>query len=153
DAVSLHLAVTPETEGIVDRRLLGLLAPHAIFVNTARGALVDEDALAELLEAGAIGGVGLDVLGTEAAPANPPALTAPPAVRPPLASACPVCSSTLSPTTCVSPGRIPTWPETKTKPPAAIACEYGAPWKGAGAASVRMACFSVIPLSSIVVSR
>ena len=37
----------------------------------------------------------------------------------------------------MSPGFRPSWPETKTKPPAAIACEYGAPWKGAGAASVR----------------
>jgi phosphoglycerate dehydrogenase-like enzyme len=77
DAVSLHLAVTPETEGIVDQRLLGLLAPHAILVNTARGALVDEVALAELLEAGAIGGAGLDVLGTEPPPAAHPLLAAP----------------------------------------------------------------------------
>lgn len=77
DAVSLHLAVTPETEGIVDRRLLGLLAPHAILVNTARGALVDEDALAELLEAGAIAGAGLDVLGTEPPSASHPLLSAP----------------------------------------------------------------------------
>ena len=37
----------------------------------------------------------------------------------------------------MSPGFRPSWPETKTKPPAAIACEYGAPWNGAGAASVR----------------
>src|SRR5207244_6026309 len=54
DVVSLHLAHRPETERLVDRRLLGLLQPHAILVNTARGALVDEAALAELLDAGAI---------------------------------------------------------------------------------------------------
>ena len=77
DAVSLHLAVTPETEGLVDRRLLGLLPPRAILVNTARGALVDEDALRELLEAGAIAGAGLDVLGTEPPPAGYPLLSAP----------------------------------------------------------------------------
>jgi phosphoglycerate dehydrogenase-like enzyme len=77
DAVSLHLAVTPATEGIVDRRLLGLLPPHAILVNTARGALVDEQALAELLEEGSIGGAGLDVLRTEPPPPTHPLLSAP----------------------------------------------------------------------------
>ena len=74
DVVSLHLAHAPETEGIVDRRMLGLLQPHAILVNTARGALVDEHALAELLEAGAIRGAGLDVLGTEPPPEDHPLL-------------------------------------------------------------------------------
>jgi len=77
DAVSLHLAVTRETEGIVDRRLLGLLPPHAIVINTARGALVDEHALAELLEAGRLGGAGVDVLGTEPPPPTHPLLSAP----------------------------------------------------------------------------
>jgi D-3-phosphoglycerate dehydrogenase len=77
DVVSLHLAVTPETEGIVDRRLLGLLPPHAIVINTARGALLDEHALAELLEAGKLGGAGLDVLGTEPPPPTHPLLHAP----------------------------------------------------------------------------
>ena len=71
DVVSLHLAHTPETEGIVNRRLLSMLRPHAIVVNTARGALVDETALVELLEAGSIGGAGLDVLGSEPPPADP----------------------------------------------------------------------------------
>jgi D-3-phosphoglycerate dehydrogenase len=77
DVVSLPLDHRPETEGIVDRRLLGLLQPHAILVNTARGALVDEAALAELLEAGAIGGAGLDVLGAEPPPADHPLLSSP----------------------------------------------------------------------------
>ena len=77
DVVSLHLAHTPETEGIVDRRLLSMLQPHAIVVNTARGALVDETALVELLEAGSIGGAGLDVLGSEPPPADHPLLSAP----------------------------------------------------------------------------
>jgi phosphoglycerate dehydrogenase-like enzyme len=80
DVVSLHLAHHPETEGIVDRRLLGLLQPQAILVNTARGALVDERALAELLEAGAIRGAGLDVLGAEPPLPEHPFLTCPRAV-------------------------------------------------------------------------
>ena len=74
DVVSLHLASRPETEGIVDRRLLSLLQPHAIVVNTARGALVDEAALAELLQAGAIRGAGLDVLSAEPPPEDHPLL-------------------------------------------------------------------------------
>lgn len=77
DIVSLHLPHLPETEGIVDRSLLALLRPQAILVNTARGALVDEQALADLLETGAIGGAGLDVLATEPPPPDHPLLSAP----------------------------------------------------------------------------
>jgi phosphoglycerate dehydrogenase-like enzyme len=77
DVVSLHLAARPDTEGIVDRRLLGLLPPGAILVNTARGALVDEQALADLLASGAVGGAGLDVLTVEPPPADHPLLAAP----------------------------------------------------------------------------
>jgi phosphoglycerate dehydrogenase-like enzyme len=77
DVVSLHLAPRPETERIVDRRLLSLLQPHAILVNTARGSLVDEAAVADLLERGAIRGAGLDVLGTEPPSRDHPLLTAP----------------------------------------------------------------------------
>jgi phosphoglycerate dehydrogenase-like enzyme len=77
DVVSLHLAARAETEGIVDRRLLSLLQQHAILVNTARGSLVDEAALAELLERGRIRGAGLDVLGTEPPPHDHPLLSAP----------------------------------------------------------------------------
>ena len=75
DVVTLHLAHRPETEGIVDRRLLTLLRPHAILVNTARGALIDERALAELLENGDIRGAGLDVLGAEPPPQDHPLLS------------------------------------------------------------------------------
>ena len=75
DVVSLHLAPHPETDGIVDRRLLALLRPDAILVNTARGSLVDEHALAELLAGGRIRGAGLDVLGTEPPPPDHPLLT------------------------------------------------------------------------------
>src|SRR5579871_1924542 len=54
-----------------------------------------------------------------------------------------VCSSIVPASIAWSPGLSASWPETKTKPPAAIAWEYGAPWKGAGAASVRTTDFSL----------
>jgi phosphoglycerate dehydrogenase-like enzyme len=77
DVVSLHLAPHPDTHGIVDRRLLELLRPDAILVNTARGSLVDEQALAQLLASGRIRGAGLDVLGTEPPPPDHPLLSSP----------------------------------------------------------------------------
>src|SRR5579871_5630683 len=58
-----------------------------------------------------------------------------------------VCSS-MPPSMAVSPGFSPSWPETKTKPFAAIACEYGAPWNGAGALSVRTTVLSLTDVSS-----
>ena len=62
--VSLHTALTPETYHSIDRRLLSLLRPDSIFVNTARGAIVDEAALSEMLTAGRFRAV-LDVYETE----------------------------------------------------------------------------------------
>ena len=73
----LGIEKTDEMIGAGIRRLLSMLRPHAIVVNTARGALVDETALVELLEAGSIGGAGLDVLGSEPPPADHPLLSAP----------------------------------------------------------------------------
>lgn len=72
DVVSLHIDLMPETEGIIDRRRLELMRPHAILVNTARGALVDEAALAELLRARRIGHAAIDVYGTEPLPSDSP---------------------------------------------------------------------------------
>lgn len=70
--VSLHCPLTPETEGLVDRRRLGLMDERAILINTARGALVVEDDLVDVLRAGGIAGAGLDVLAQEpAAPDHP----------------------------------------------------------------------------------
>ena len=61
DVVSVHCPHTPATFHLLSGRRLKLLQPHAILVNTARGEIVDEETLAELLEAGQLGGVGLDV--------------------------------------------------------------------------------------------
>jgi glyoxylate reductase len=61
DVVSVHCPHTPATFHLLSGRRLKLLQPHAILVNTARGEIVDEDTLADLLEAGQLGGVGLDV--------------------------------------------------------------------------------------------
>src|SRR5689334_1945585 len=58
------------------------------------------------------------------------------------ANTCSVCSSMPAAAISLSPGFNASWPDTKTSPFAAIACEYGAPWNGAGAASVRTAVLS-----------
>jgi phosphoglycerate dehydrogenase-like enzyme len=65
DLLSLHLPVTAETRGIVDEDLLGRLRPGALLVNTARGELVDEDALVRALDDGRLAGAALDTLQEE----------------------------------------------------------------------------------------
>jgi D-3-phosphoglycerate dehydrogenase len=72
DVVSLHLAATPDTSGILDSRRLDLLGHGAILINTARGALVDEPALIERLADGRIAAAGLDVFAEEPLPAGHP---------------------------------------------------------------------------------
>ena len=61
DVLSLHVPSTPETVGIINTETLGRMKPGAILVNTARGDLVREEALAIALEEGRLGAVGLDV--------------------------------------------------------------------------------------------
>jgi glyoxylate reductase len=61
DAVSLHVPLAPETKGLIDARRLALMRPHAVLVNTSRGPVVDEEALAIALEQGVIFAAGLDV--------------------------------------------------------------------------------------------
>jgi glyoxylate reductase len=78
DVLSLHAPLTPETRGLLSRERLARTKPGAIVVNTARGPLLDEKALAELLHAGHLGGAGLDVYVGE--PAIDPALLAAPRV-------------------------------------------------------------------------
>jgi glyoxylate reductase len=67
DVVSVHTPLTPETRGLIDARRLSLLRPEAILVNTARGAVIDEAALASVLRRGRIWGAGLDVFEREPA--------------------------------------------------------------------------------------
>jgi glycerate dehydrogenase len=69
DIVSLHLPATPETLNMIGARELAKMKPGALLINTARGGLVDEAALAAALRKGSIAGAGFDVLSVE-----PPAL-------------------------------------------------------------------------------
>jgi phosphoglycerate dehydrogenase-like enzyme len=65
DVVSLHAPLTGATRGLLHADRLALLRPHAVLVNTSRGALVDEDALADALRRGALRAAALDVLAHE----------------------------------------------------------------------------------------
>jgi len=76
DVVTLHCPLTEATREMVDRRRLALMKPGAYLINTGRGPLVDEAALAEALNAGRLAGAGLDVLSAEPPPADNPLLTA-----------------------------------------------------------------------------
>ncbi len=67
DIVSLHCPLTPETRHLIDAAALARMKPHAVLVNTARGAIVDEAALVAALRAGAIAAAGLDVYEREPA--------------------------------------------------------------------------------------
>jgi glyoxylate reductase len=61
DVVSIHAPLTPETQHMIDADRLALMQSHAYLVNTARGPIVDEDALVQALRDGSIAGAGLDV--------------------------------------------------------------------------------------------
>jgi glycerate dehydrogenase len=65
DVVSLHCPLTPETTGLVNRERLALMKSTAFLINTSRGPLVDETALADALNNGKLAGAGLDVLAVE----------------------------------------------------------------------------------------
>jgi phosphoglycerate dehydrogenase-like enzyme len=71
DIVSLHLPSVPDTIGLIDARRLAIMKPDAILINTARGNLVDENALADALKNGRLAGAGLDVFASEPTSGNP----------------------------------------------------------------------------------
>lgn len=77
DVVSLHVKLSPATRNLVSAERLALMKPQAILVNTARGAAVDEAALAAALRAGKIFGAGIDVFSAEPPPEGHPLLDAP----------------------------------------------------------------------------
>lgn len=72
DIVTLHCPLTPDTQNLIDSRTLALMKPSAFLVNTARGGLVDENALIKALEEKRLAGAALDVLSREPPPADHP---------------------------------------------------------------------------------
>jgi D-3-phosphoglycerate dehydrogenase len=72
DVISLHTPATPETVGMIDARAVGLMKPGSVLVNTSRGALIDEQALANGLREGRPGFAALDVFADEPLPSDHP---------------------------------------------------------------------------------
>ncbi len=72
DVISIHLVLSDRTRGLIGKKELELMKPTAYLINTSRGPIVDEAALIEMLQAGRIGGAGLDVYDEEPLPADHP---------------------------------------------------------------------------------
>ena len=77
DFVSVHTPLTPDTRHLIDTDALARMKPTALLINTARGGVVDQDALRDALHAGQIAGAALDVTDPEPLPADHPLLDAP----------------------------------------------------------------------------
>jgi glycerate dehydrogenase len=77
DMISLHCPLTPENTHLVNAERLSKMKNTAVIINTSRGPLIDNQALADALAAGQVGGAALDVLDVEPPPAANPLLTAP----------------------------------------------------------------------------
>jgi glycerate dehydrogenase len=76
DVVSLHCPLTAETARLVNRERLAMMKPTAFLINTSRGGLIDEEALADALNSGRLAGAGLDVLDAEPPAVGNPLFTA-----------------------------------------------------------------------------
>ncbi len=72
DVISIHVPLSPGTQGMIGARELGRMHNRAIIVNTSRGGIIDETALVAALTSGAIGGAGIDVFDQEPPPADHP---------------------------------------------------------------------------------
>lgn len=75
DAISIHVPYTEQTHHMVNKETLAMMKPTAVIVNTARGNIIDEDALYEALKSGQIAGAGVDVFAKEPLPVDAPLLT------------------------------------------------------------------------------
>ena len=114
DVVTLHVALTPETRGLVGRRELALLRPSAVLVNTSRGAVIDEPALVDALRRGALAAAALDVFEREPLPADHPLAALPNVVlsghvaSSSLASIARMCDAAVAGILAVARGEVPT---------------------------------------------
>ena len=72
DILSLHVPLTPDTRGMLSRARIASMKPGAIVINVARGAVADENALAEAVKSGHLGGLGIDVYAAEPLTADHP---------------------------------------------------------------------------------
>ena len=77
DAISIHVPLSPETRNLIGQRELAQMKPTAFLINTSRGGIVDEQALAVALKEGRLGGAALDVLSAEPPPPDHPLRQAP----------------------------------------------------------------------------
>jgi D-3-phosphoglycerate dehydrogenase / 2-oxoglutarate reductase len=87
DVVTIHVPLTPDTKGLLSAARIARMKPGAIVVNTSRGGIIDEAALAAALADGRLGGAGIDVFEKEPPAADNPLLSAPRAILTPHAAA------------------------------------------------------------------